>query len=356
MKRNLIFFLVMALTLAVAAPALAETTVVRVSCTGDVMLGCNDRVRDQDYSIRHYIDQYGFAYPFEKIQSIIGQDDITLVNLECVFNSTEPASTSQLRFRAPETYVQALVEGSIEVANLANNHFSDFGMAAHNTTVQTLAAAGIKYCGSTEYGSYACYVDVKGVRIGFVGVIPLWFKDHARDTEKCFQQLKDAGCQVIIASLHCGTEYNETHGNMHNNYFNKLVPMGANIIVGNHPHVPQGVFVKDGVTQIYSLGNNVFGGNTGVHDGRNPESIQYVGATIATFDLYFEDGVYTGHQLTLWPIHFSGTLPENNYQPVLVQGEDAQKIMRRIQNDTDFRLNPYVDGQGAVQDFVPWKK
>lgn len=351
MKRGLIFCLTLMLVLALAAPAFAETTVVRLTCTGDVMLGCNDRVRDQDYSIRHYIDQYGFAYPFEKLQVLIGQDDITLSNMECVFNSTEPDSTSRLRFRAPETYVQALVEGSIEVVNLANNHFSDFGKAAHDTTVRTLDAAGVKYCGCTEYGSYACYVDVKGVRIGFVGVIPLWHKDHARDTERCFQQLKDAGCQVIVASLHCGTEYNETHGNIHDSYGSMLRANGANIIIGNHPHVPQGVSVKDGVTQIYSLGNNVFGGNTGVD-----EEIHYLGSTVAAFDLYFEDGVYIGHQMTLWPIHISGAAPENNYQPVLVEGEDAQRIMRRIQKDTEFTLNPYVDGQGAVQDFVPWNK
>ena len=80
---------------------------------------------------------------------------------------------------------------------------------------------------------------------------------------------------------------------------------------------------------------------------------------VAQFDLYFEDGKYTGHQLTLWPIHISGVTPENNSQPVLVSGEDAQKAMRMVDRDNQgyvTRLNPFVDGQGAVQDFVPWGK
>ena len=38
---------------------------------------------------------------------------------------------------------------------------------------------------------------------------------------------------------------------------------------------------------------------------------------------------------------------------VLVTGEDAQAVMKLIQKDTKFTLNPYVDGEGAVQDFVP---
>ena len=40
-------------------------------------------------------------------------------------------------------------------------------------------------------------------------------------------------------------------------------------------------------------------------------------------------------------------------EPVLVTGEDAQAVMKLIQADTAFPLNPYVDGEGAVQDFVP---
>ena len=38
---------------------------------------------------------------------------------------------------------------------------------------------------------------------------------------------------------------------------------------------------------------------------------------------------------------------------MLVTGEDAQAVMKLIQKDTKFTLNPYVDGEGAVQDFVP---
>ena len=127
--------------------------------------------------------------------------------------------------------------------------------------------------------------------------------------------------------------------------------MGANLVIGNHPHVPQGIHVADGVTCLYSIGNFTFGGNTGI--GENLRLPGYV----AQFDLYFEDNVYTGHQLTIWPIHISGTSPENNYQPVLVSGEDAEKVMKLIQNDCGkLKLNPYVDGQGAVQDFVPWNR
>lgn len=334
-----------------ASSALAETQVITLTCTGDFMPGSNDRVKHEEFAFQRYIEKYGYGYPFEKLQGLFAEDDITLVNLECVLNDDAADSTSRLRFRGPTEYAQILKECSIEVANLANNHYSDYGKDAHQSTLQALEGVGVKYCGSTEYGDWGCYVEVDGIRIGFAGVLPLYHKDHAKKVEQVFKDLKAEGCQVIVASLHCGAEYNAIHGSIHDSYAKKLKNYGANLIIGNHPHVPQGINVFDGITQIYSLGNASFGGNTGVD-----EEVRCIQATIAQFQLHFEDGQYTGHQLTIWPIHISGTSPENNYQPVLVEGDQAQKVMNMVQKDTAFRLKPYVDGQGAVQDFVPWKK
>lgn len=350
MKRGWIFLWAL-LTLLLPLGALGETQVVTLTCTGDFMPGSNDLVSAQPYAYQRYIEKYGYDYPMKGLESLVANDDITLVNFECVLNDDAPATTSRLRFRGPTAYAQILPACSIEVANLANNHSCDYDAAGYRSTVAALDAAGVAYCGTTEFGNDACFVDVKGVRIGFVGVFPLWHKDHPNDLEKAFQYLKNNGCDVIVASLHCGAEYNDIHGNIHDKYGNMLASLGANIVIGNHPHVPQGIRVFKGVTQIFSLGNCSFGGNTGVD-----EEIHCLQSTVAQFALYFEDGKYTGHQLTLWPIHISGVTPENNYQPVLVEGDAAQKVMRMVQKDTEFKLNPYVDGQGAVQDFVAWGK
>lgn len=352
--RTLRFFAPLLLALLLPLSALCETQIVTLTCTGDFMPGSNDKVSVQEYAFQRYIEKYGYAYPLEKMQGLLASDDITLVNFECVLNDTAPAAASRFRFRGPTDYAQILAEGSVEVANLANNHSGDYGKEGYLSTKAALEGAGVKLCGSTEFGNEACFVDVKGVRVGFVGVLPLWNKDHPQDLEKAFQYLKDSHCDVIVASLHAGEEYRGYHGNMQENYGNKLRKLGAHIIVGNHPHVPEAIRVTEGVTQLYSLGNFSFGGNTGVD-----EEIHCLQGMVARFDLYFEDGRYIGHQLTLWPIHISGTTPENNYQPVLVEGEEAQKVMRMVARDSDgyvTPLKPFVDGQGAVQDFVPWTK
>lgn len=348
MKRTLI--LVMTLLLVFTSTGLAQTQTITLTCVGDTLLGSNDLVSVEDYAFQRYIERYGYAYPFAQLQSLMANDDITLANLECVFNDDAPRNTSRYAFRGPTDYAEILAQGSVEVVSLANNHTIDFGPEGFQSTLQALETAGVLYSGSVTYGEYTCVWEKDGIKIGFFGLFPTYYKDHHAEVAASVQALKDAGCQVIVASVHAGMEYRATHGDLQIRYGRIARSLGANIVVGTHPHVPQGISVIDGVTQLYSLGNASFGGNTGVD-----EVVHSLPSVVAQFELSFENGEYTGHQLTLWPIHISGVTPENNYQPVLVGGEDAAKIMRLIQRDSDVRVNDFVDGEGAVQAFVPWE-
>ncbi|MDD6051903.1 MAG: CapA family protein [Clostridiales bacterium] len=354
MKRMLA--LLLALLLPVAA--LAETQIITITCTGDTTLGSNKRVSDKPYAYQRYIEQYGYDYPFAGIRSLTENDDITLVNLEGVLYTPKEMSPSRYAFCAPEDYVNILTAGSVEVVNLANNHTLDYQQAGYQATVAALDAAGVKYCGETEFGRDLCWFDFDNdVRIGFIGVVPSYYSKNQEKVQKDFQKLRDAGCDVIIASMHAGKEDNPTHSDMTTRYRKICMANGAHIVVGNHPHVPQGLWVEKGVTTLHSLGNFSFGGNTGVD-----EYLYCDVSLVAQIQLHFEDGVYIGHQVTLYPIRITGAEAGtgmnkgrvNNYQPVLLSGEEAQAVMKRVQKDTEFRLNPYVDGQGAVQDFVPW--
>ena len=348
MKRTWLFILVALVLLPLFA--FAQTQTITLTCIGDTLLGSNDLVSVESYAFQRYIEQYGYAYPLAELQSLLANDDITLANLECVFNDDAPRKTSRYAFRGPTDYANILTHGSVEVVNLANNHTIDYGLEGFQSTVQALEEANVLYSGSVEYGEYTCVWEEDGIKIGFFGLFPTYYKDHHDEVRESVQALKDAGCQVIIASVHAGMEYRATHGDLQIRYGRIARSLGANIVVGTHPHVPQGVSVVDGVTQLYSLGNASFGGNTGVD-----EVVHSLPSVVAQFKLTFEDGAYTGHQLTLWPIHISGVTPENNYQPVLVSGENAAKIMRLIQRDSDVKVSDFVDGEGAVQSFVPWK-
>lgn len=357
MKR--IFALLLCLMLLPIA-ALAEEQIITITCTGDTTLGSNKRVQTKFYeaSYQYYIEQNGYAWPFAGIKHLTENDDITLVNLEGVLHSPEELSTSRFAFNGPADYAKILTEGSVEIVNLANNHIGDYLQEGYDSTIAALDAEGIKYCGDTDHGRELYWFDFDNdVRIGFIGLLPSYRGQNPTKVEQDFQKLKDAGCDVIVASIHCGQEGQATHSQMTDTYRKLATALGAHIVVGTHPHVPQGLWVEKGVTTLHSLGNFSFGGNTGVD-----EYLYCDTGLVAQIHLHFEDGVYTGHHVTLWPVRITGEAlgtgmdggRANNYQPVLVEGEEAQAIMKKIQKDTAFKLNPYVDGQGAVQDFVPW--
>ena len=357
MKR--IFALVLCLMLLPIA-ALAEEQIITITCTGDTTLGSNKRVQTKFYeaSYQYYIEQNGYAWPFAGIKHLTENDDITLVNLEGVLHMPEELSTSRFAFNGPADYAKILTEGSVEIVNLANNHIGDYLQEGYDSTIAALDAEGIKYCGDTDHGRELYWFDFDNdVRIGFIGLLPSYRGKNPAKVEQDFQKLKDAGCDVIVASIHCGVEGQATHSQMTDTYRKLATALGAHIVVGTHPHVPQGLWVEKGVTTLHSLGNFSFGGNTGVD-----EYLYCDTGLVAQIHLHFEDGVYTGHHVTLWPVRITGEAlgtgmdggRANNYQPVLVEGEEAQAIMKKIQKDTAFKLNPSVDGQGAVQDFVPW--
>lgn len=356
MKRLFALFLCLLLPIA----ALAEEQIITITCTGDTTLGSNKRVQTKFYeaSYQYYIEQNGYAWPFAGIKQLTENDDITLVNLEGVLHMPEELSTSRFAFNGPADYAKILTEGSVEIVNLANNHIGDYLQAGYDSTIAALDAEGIKYCGDTDFGRELYWFDFDNdVRIGFIGLLPSYRGKNPAKVEQDFQKLKDAGCDVIVASIHCGVEGQATHSQMTDTYRKLATALGAHIVVGTHPHVPQGLWVEKGVTTLHSLGNFSFGGNTGVDEYLYSDT-----GLVAQIHLHFEDGVYTGHHVTLWPVRITGEAlgtgmdggRANNYQPVLVEGEEAQAIMKKIQKDTKFELNPYIDGQGAMQDFVPW--
>jgi len=341
MRRTLILLMLCLLPLS----ALSET--VTITFLGDCTIGGEDRLRLFDYSFDGYLRQYGYDYFFEKVQPVIAKDDLTIANLEgCFLNYEIGAVEKTYNFRGPKDYVQVLTGSSVEAVSIANNHIMDYGYDGVAHTIKTLDGAALPYFGTIDTVEKTWIWDKGNARIGFVSMeISYWYYRHRNLLKSQVQSLRDAGCDVVICVMHGGEEYRLRHLRIQEQFAHAVLDYGADIVVGHHPHVLQGVEVRDGKTICYSIGNFVFGGNAKV---RAPYT------AIFQFNLSFsEEGEYLGHQLNIIPALPSGDKENNNYQPVLATGEDAETVMAQIQHDTKFTLNPYVEGVGAMQDFIP---
>ncbi len=340
------FTMILLLLLLLLPSALSEGTDILITFTGDCTLGSEEHTRPRRTSFDNYIFDYGYSYPFEKVQDIIAHDDVTVINLENVFYPhTANRVEKTYNFRGPPEFVEILKEGSIELSFLGNNHSGDYGPQGLRSTVEILDEAGLGWFG-VPYPSLQTWIYEKdGIKVGFTGSYIGYWTRNREDLRHSFERLRAEGCAVIIAVMHGGMEYNPRQGKDQQNFANFLLRAGADAVVGHHPHVLQGVERIGHANIVYSLGNFSFGGN---------KDLRATQTMLAQLRLSFgPDKRYLGQQLNLIPAHVSGTLQYNNFQPVLVTGDEAKAVIDQVNKYSTYTLNPYVEGVGALQDFLP---
>ncbi len=339
-------YLVFALLLLLTS-AQAENTEILLTFTGDCTLGGEERLRAKPYSFDSYIAKYGYAYPFEKVQHFLAHDDVTVINLENVFYPYERNRIPRTyNFRGPTDFVNILNAGSVELSFLGNNHIGDYGPQGLRSTVRTLEAAGLAWFGIPYPDKLATWIFEKdGVKIGFTGCyIGQWGRDP-QGLRDAFLDLRQQGCAFIAAVMHGGTEYALRQGDAQERFARFLVAQGADLVIGHHPHVLQGVERIGSANVVYSLGNFSFGGNAALRAAQT-----MLAQVRVSFD---KEGRYMGQQLNLIPAHPSGTLEFNDYQPVPVEGAQARAVIDLVAAQSNYPLNPYREGIGALQDFLP---
>ncbi|MGN0779971.1 MAG: CapA family protein [Aristaeellaceae bacterium] len=296
---------------------------------GDAVLGTREAWWNKTEAFPAYITRNGMAYPFSGLQSIFAADDLTMVNLECVLKETSKGEDKDklYRFRGLPSYTGVLTEGSIELVNIANNHYIDYGKAGKDETRAALEQAGIPYSG---YG-YTWVWEKDGYRVGFGGCRETTYRQNKQVIAQDVDALKAQDCDVIIYLCHWGTEYSPGHNTLQEEMAAAAAEAGVDIVIGAHPHVVQGVDTVDGTLVVWSLGNLMFGGT---HD------MTTFDAALAQLRLRFDEHGYTGCTLEMIPIltSTSASIGLNDFRPVVVTGDDRERIWNKIQADSGIIL------------------
>lgn len=322
-----------------------------VSFAGDCTLGCTPHSRENESktNFEAVVNANGMEYPFAAVRHIFENDDLTVVNLEGTFYEYEANRAKKTyNFRGPVSFAKILTLGSVEAVSLGNNHMLDYSRQGQESTISALEEEGIGWFVNNEYAAKTYVYEKDGIKIGFVSAyISYWWSEGAVAKIKAsFQELEDAGCAITVACIHGGVEYDKRHDTNQERMADKFISYGADIVIGHHPHTIQGLRVQDGITTLWSMGNFSFGGNT---------QLRTIDTYIAQFTFSFdENNQYLGHQLNIIPCHTSGSKEFNDFQPHPVTGAEAERVMKAIQYDVlRLKLKPYVEGVGAIQEFVP---
>ena len=302
-----------------STPRLGETEdafSMAVSFTGDMLLASLHGKRAAG-NFLDYAAKQEPEYFLQHVRPIFEADDFTVVNLENVLTDRnltpkEKATDPAYWFRAPAATTDILTSSGVEAVSLANNHTGDYGTAGYKDTVKAVSAAGLEYGGNDR----TFYLEKNGYRVAVI-CHGLWSEGQAGTIiQRLRTAEKNSDFQVVFC--HGGAEGVHAPEAWRVRASRRLIDNGADLVLGNHPHVLQPREVYKGKEIVYSLGNFCFGGS------RSPENRTIIYQLI----LQVENGKLVGASSELIPcyVHTGGRV--NNYCPAPIEDEEqARRVL-----------------------------
>ena len=316
-------------TVAVITPEPVSESIT-LTFTGDCTFG-RDQSFDYDTSFDAFYEENGYEYFFANVKNIFEQDDYTVVNFEGTLTNADSSERldKQYAFKADPSYVKILSSSGVDAANMANNHSEDYGEQSYTDTLQYLSEAGITTFGYSD----SKVVDVKGVKVGLVGILELFEeKDCQYKMIEQIEAVEAQGAQIIIVTMHWGEEAQYYYDQDQYDLGRIAIDHGADLVIGHHPHRVQAIETYKGKNIVYSLGNFCFGGN---YEPSDMDSFIYQQTFTVNGGVLAEDNV-----TNIIPISISSASSYNNYQPTPY--EDPDEIARIIAKMKDLTVEPGV--------------
>jgi len=288
-----------------------------ISAVGDCTLGDPAGAERAPGSFHSVHEKAGadMSRPFSGVIEVLDEDDLTIANLEGTLTRAGHRSDTAFAFRGRPEFAAMLSKGSVEVVNLANNHSADCGARGIEDTKASLDAAEVGYFGLGHVDKRT----VKGIEVvnlGYTGG-----RLEVREAMAKAVRAEKRPENLVVVSFHWGIEGEHTANDIQRKLAHAAIDAGADLVLGHHPHVLQGIEVYKGKHVVYSLGNFVFGGNA------QPASVESM-----IFQARFKktDGVVRPVGTEIIPVHFSGNKTQNDFRPVLVDDETSAHIRKNI--------------------------
>ncbi len=225
----------------------------KVLFVGDTML---DRV------VRTIAEKEGYDYPFSAIRDFASRHDLAVLNLEGIFTDNESVSQKNmeiLRFTFDPKGASAIKEAGFSAVSQANNHTNDFGREGLVASKQYLRQADVTPFGDFFNEGEPMYMQSKGQKIALIGFNEFSYTNSQRIASQ-ITEAKSAGYFTVVLP-HWGVEYERFPSESQARTAREWIDLGADAVIGSHPHVVQIIEEYKGKIIFYSLGNFIFDQN-----------------------------------------------------------------------------------------------
>ena len=253
-----------------------EDTVINIVGIGDTL--CHSQNFKDAYN--QETGTYDFSPMFKNIKKYFDDATVAVGNLETTLAGEDRGYSGYPTFNSPDELALDLKELGIDILTTANNHCIDKGYTGLERTLNILDEYGIAHTGtsrSEEEQNTILIKDLNGIKTAFLcftygtNGIPIpsgkEYSVNLINKDLIKQQLdkaKEEGAELICVSMHWGAEYRLKPTQEQEDLAEFLIKNGADVILGNHAHVPEPMEMKtvtleDGTTRegfvIYSMGN-----------------------------------------------------------------------------------------------------
>jgi poly-gamma-glutamate capsule biosynthesis protein CapA/YwtB (metallophosphatase superfamily) len=299
-------------------PEPVKETTIKISAAGDFTLGSDESFNYSSSFIKAASDN-GLPYFVKGLDNIFLNDDFTTVNLETTLTNATQKAVKTFRFKGDPSYARILELGGIEAVNLANNHSHDYLDKGYQDTITSLKNQNIGYFGY----DHKYITTVKDAKIGALGYEGWSDTPELRNqVENDIKDLRAQGAQIILVHYHWGSERHYVPNSSQKSLARFTIESGADLILGHHPHVVQGIEEYKGKFIVYSLGNFMFGGN------RNPSDKD---TFVFQQTFHLKNGVLSDtKEISVVPFSISSVSSRNDYQPTLLTGSERERVKQKI--------------------------
>ena len=323
----------------------ADIQTITISATGDCTLGRNYKMAYENSWDDCYA-RFGPEYFLQNVSDVFEKDDITIANLEGVLS--ESATRQETFYRQkkdridekaychlgkPE-YLTALTLGGVDALSFANNHNIDYGLQGFKDTLDACDA----YQVPVAYYDNVTRLTVSDLTVGIVSIDSTYCSLDVAETylRSAIADLR-VDCDLIVSCMHWGKNY-KTLPNEEQRYLGHLcIDLGADMVIGNHAHILQGVERYKGRYIFFSLGNFTYGGRAVPRD---------IDTMIAQQTFTFVDGKLTvDDNVTIIPCWMSTKTEINDFCPAIKEGYTGNAIIEKV-NELSAELGASFDQLG----------
>ncbi len=208
------------------------------------------------------------------VAPIVSAADVAVCHLEVPVSPDSSVVSGYPMFSAPAEVTPGLAASGFDGCSTASNHSLDRGLGGVAGTLESLDTWGLAHTGtgrSPEESDAPAWYDAAGIRVAQLSYtfgtngIPVpadapWsvrLIDPARIVADA-QRVRDEGAEVVVVSLHWGTEYVAEPNAQQREVADAVTAAGVvDLVVGHHAHVPQPVERVNGTWVLFGLGNFV---------------------------------------------------------------------------------------------------